>query len=410
MINIRAFKAVRPDPKLVSRFVVPPYDVLNYNDCLKLSQNNPDSFIRVTRSEVEFDGIDPYSPAVYQKASDNLRTFIDKGVLIVEEKPSIYVYEQTLDGRIQTGFVACVSIEDYGADKIKKHEKTRKEKEIDRIKHIETTMAHTEPSFMIYRNNSNLNAILTDTVSQKPLYDFTTNDTVKHRYWIISDKDSIAVIINEFKKINALYIADGHHRSQSSYLVGKQNPNNEEAQWFPAVIFPEETLSIIDYNRAVKDLNGHTSISFLETIKQDFIVNEVKPNRKNNGFSPEKKFQIGIYIDHIWYALSPKKTPVTDDPIETLDVYLLQSLILEPILGITDPRTDKRIDFFGGSKGTGLLKDIVDSKEFAVSFSMFPTTITELIKVADAGLLMPPKSTWFEPKLISGLSIHLLDE
>ncbi len=409
MINIKPFKAVRPDRKFVEQFVVPPYDVLSHEDCIALLKKNPDSFIRVTRSEVEFEGINPYDPKVYDRARANLIDFINRGIIKQDNTPSIFVYEQTQNGRVQTGFVAGTSIEDYKNGKIKRHEKTRQEKEEDRVRHIKTTMAHTEPAFMIYKSQPDLDSILIDTTRKPVEYDFSTDDGVRHRYWIIDNQETINQIVEGFKSVESIYIADGHHRSQSSFLVGDSADDSEnEKKYFPSVIFPDNCLSIIAYNRAVKDLNGMTTAEFINKLEDRYIVKPVE-NNQSGGFTPSRKLETGMFLDGKWYTLFPKFKIDIDDPVESLDVYILQKNILEPILGIGDPRLDKRIDFIGGSKGTIYLENIVKNKNFAVAFSMFPTTIDELLRVADRALLMPPKSTWFEPKLISGLTIHLLD-
>jgi uncharacterized protein (DUF1015 family) len=414
MVKIKPFTGLRPKNDLYKDIIAPPYDVVNYNDCVEIGKN-PFSLIHITRSEIDLDANDnPYSDNVYLKAKENLSVFIKKGNLVFDEKPCFYVYRQMMGSHKQTGFVGITNVYDYEKGIIKKHENTRRDKEEDRIKHIDITNCQVEPVFLAYKKNTDLDTILASYENQSPDMDLTTKDGVKHTLWVIKDEEVINRIKAGFGKIDCLYVADGHHRTAAALSIAKKrdkdNPHNieKEYQYFLSVIFPHDTLKILPYNRAIRDLAGNTKDEFLTKIKKYFSIREAKPNDKS-GFSPERPKQIGMYLENVWYAIDFKNEFLSSDPVKSLDVSILQDYILEPILGIKDPRTDKRIDFVGGIKGSEKLKTIVDSKEFAVSFSMYPTSMEELLKVADAGLLMPPKSTWFEPKLGSGIVLHCLD-
>lgn len=415
MITIKPFKALRPKKDLYEKIIAPPYDVVSFDDCLKLAKNNPYSLIHISRSEVDLpDNVDHYSDEVYLKAKENLESFIKKGFLVYDDKEYFYVYRQIMDGRKQIGFVAGVHANDYETGIVKKHENTRQDKEDDRIKHIDATNAQIEPVFLAYRSKKSLDQILFDVENTTPEADLTSDDGVRHTLWQVKDDRVCKNILEEFKNIPALYVADGHHRTAAACKTAKKRDERNaekgepEYRYFMSVIFPDNMLKIMDYNRAVKDLNSNEPDSFISKIEKNFILEKTKPNVGKYGYKPAQKNHFGMYLDGSWYLLKAKNEIKSNDPVKTLDVSILQDYILSPILGIENPRTDKRIDFIGGIKGADILKDIVDKKEFAVTFSMYPTSMDELFAVADAGLLMPPKSTWFEPKLKSGIVLHSL--
>lgn len=416
MITLKPFKGLRPKKDLYSKTVVPPYDVLSHKDCKKLAENNPYSLIHITRSEVDLhEGINAYSKEVYEKSKENLDDFIKKGYLVSDDTPCFYIYREIMGKHKQVGFVGLTSVYEYEKNIIKKHEKTRKDKEEDRINHIEITNCQAEPVFLTYRSRKELDEILERIDKTTPEIEITTDDGVSHAFWVVKDKNEIEKIKTGFKNTDFLYVADGHHRTAASLAVAKKhdsetgNTAEKEYQFFLSVIFPHNNLQILPYNRAVRDLNGNTEDEFVEKIKKHFTIEEVKSNDARSGFKPEKPKQIGMYFKNKWFLLKAKESIMTKDPVKSLDVSILQDYILSPILGIEDPRTDRRIDFFGGIKGTEILRKVVESKEFVVSFSMFPTSMEELLFVADANQLMPPKSTWFEPKLKSGMVLHNLD-
>ncbi len=415
MAIVKPFKGIRPKPDLEDKVVCLPYDVMNRAEAKKMANENPYSFLHVGRSEIDLDdSIDPYDPKVYEKAKENLNKMIQNKILIQDPKPSYYIYRQIMDGRIQTGLVGCASIDDYMNDIIKKHEFTRLEKEMDRIHHFDSCNANTEPVFLTYRSNEKINTIIHDwTQSHPPIYHLTTEDQITHMVWILDDEEMINTIYCLFKDVQYLYIADGHHRSASSVKVGlkrrKEYPNytgDEEFNYFLSVIFPDQDLFIMDYNRVVKDLNGLTKDEFLKKVQENFDLELYKEKRP---YKPIQKHTFGMFLESQWYKLTVKESICNkDNPIEKLDVSILQNNLLHPILGIEDPRTDKRIDFVGGIRGLSELEKRV-SKDMKVAFSMYPTTIDDLLSIADAGEVMPPKSTWFEPKLRSGLFVHKLD-
>jgi len=416
LIKIKPFKGLRPKKDLYQKIVAPPYDVVSYDDCMKIVKKEPLSLIHISRSEVDFPvETDHYSPEIYEKAKQNLLDYIKKGYLSYDEKECFYIYKQTMGSNTQIGFVGVVSAYDYDNGIVKKHENTRQDKEEDRIRHIDITNCQTEPVFLAYRSKDSLNKILFDTEKTPPEVDFTTEDGIGHSFWVIKDDDLIKTIVNEFSQIPYLYVADGHHRTAAAVNVAKRrdkatnNTTDKEYQFFLSVIFPDSLLRIMAYNRAVKDLNRNTVDEFLRRIDVHFTVEKVSFNDGKYGFKPTQKKQIGMYLHNQWYLLKAKKSIISDDPVKSLDVSILQDFILSPILGIENPRTDKRIDFIGGIKGTDILKDMVDTKDFAVTFSMYPTSMEELFAVADSNNLMPPKSTWFEPKLRSGMVLHNLD-
>lgn len=409
MAKIRAFKGVRPVKELADKIAELPYDVVSLPEVIEIAGNNPYNFYHVTRSEMDLaPGIDPYSPEVYKKAKETFDMFKDKGYLIVDDQPILYLYSQVMDGRIQTGVVACADVDDYIKEIIKKHELTREEKELDRTRHVDIVNANTGPVFLIYRDSDEKRKLIEKAMTAAPVYDFTASDGIKHIVRLIEDQTLISEIKKSFEK-DELYIADGHHRAASAVRVCKMrreaNPSytgNEEFNGFQAVIFPHTQLKILAYNRVVKDLNGMTADDFMKKLAEDFII------EKSNVKVPVKVNTFSMYILKEWYTMKPK-FDISADPIESLDVTIIQKRVLAPLLGINDPRKDKRIDFVGGIRGTAELEKVVDSGEFAVAFSMYPTEIEQLMNVSDAGLIMPPKSTWFEPKLRDGLLVHELD-
>ena len=410
MAEIKPFLCIRPAEGKAAVIAALPYDVYNRKEAKETVEKNPDSFLKIDRAETQFDeSVDTYDECVYQKAHDLLWDMVEKGDFIQEEKNCYYIYELTMEGRVQTGIVACASIDDYADGIIKKHENTRAEKEADRIRHVDACNAQTGPIFLAYRANAVIREVVRTAKEQKALYDFVSEDGIRHRVFRIDNEAEIAKIQDSFAKIGEIYIADGHHRAASAVKVGfmrrEQNPDytgEEEFNYFLSVLFPDEELMIMDYNRVVKDLGNDTAESFLEKVGQIFEVNELL-----EAMQPKEKGKISMYLSGKWYALSIRESDKSDDPVEGLDVSLLQKLLLEPVLGILDPKTDERIDFVGGIRGLKELERRVN-EDCAVAFAMYPTSIGELFDVADAGRLMPPKSTWFEPKLRSGLFIHSL--
>jgi len=409
MAKIRAFKGVRPVKDLADKIAELPYDVVSLPEVIEIAGNNPYNFYHVTRSEMDLaPGTDPYSPEVYKKAKETFDMFKDKGFMTVDNEPILYLYSQVMDGRTQTGVVACADVDDYIKEIIKKHELTREEKELDRTRHVDIVNANTGPVFLIYRDSDEKRKLIDKAMTAQPVYDFTASDGIKHIVRLIEDQALIAEIKKSFEK-DELYIADGHHRAASAVRVCKMrreaNPSytgEEEFNGFQAVIFPHTQLKILAYNRVVKDLNGMSADDFMKKISADFII------EKSNVKVPVKVNTFSMYIGKEWYSMTPK-FEISADPIESLDVTIIQKRVLAPLLGINDPRKDKRIDFVGGIRGTAELEKVVDSGEFAVAFSMYPTEIEQLMNVSDAGLIMPPKSTWFEPKLRDGLLVHELD-
>lgn len=413
MAVIKPFKAYRPKKGLEDKIAALPYDVYSREEACEAVKGKPLSFLNIDRAETQFDSsVDTYADEVYQKAHDMLWEMIEKGEFVQEDKPVYYIYELTMDGRVQTGIVACASVDDYQNQIIKKHENTRADKELDRIRHVETCEAQTGPIFLAYRANDVLREIIARTKKENALYDFVSEDGITHRVWCISADDDINAIQSTFEKISQIYIADGHHRCASAVKVGlkkrEQKPNytgNEEFNYFLSVLFADEELMIMDYNRVVKDLNGMKPSQFVEAVQKVYdVVSQGTECQK-----PLHKGQISMLVDNTWYLCEVKNEYKSDDPVDGLDVAILQNYVLAPILGIGDPKTDKRIDFVGGIRGIGELERRVktDSK---VAFAMYPTSIHELFSVADANMLMPPKSTWFEPKLRSGLFIHAINE
>ncbi len=412
MAVIKPFKGLRPVKDLVEKVACPPYDVLDREEAKRLAEGNPYSFLHVIKPEIDLpDDVDLYDERVYRKGAENLRKFIEQGILKQDSQDSFYIYQQQCCDHTQTGLVIAASCDDYDSNVIKKHELTREEKEEDRTKHILYTNANTGPVFLTYRARDDINSVIEDFIkAHEPEYDFTSDD-VRHIFWVVQDEEVIRKLIELFAKVESLYIADGHHRaaaaSRARRIKKESNPNHtgkEEYNYFLAVAFPHNQLRILPYNRAVKDLNGLSSEEFLEKVKEKFEVKEAESP------VPVRKHQICMFLDGRWYLLEPKPgTYREDDPVESLDVAILQNNLLAPVLGIENPRKDRRITFVGGVKGTDELERMVRSGEYRVAFSMYPTSIEELLAVSDAGRIMPPKSTWFEPKLKSGLVVHLLD-
>lgn len=406
MANIKPFCSVRPNESLAREIAALPYDVYNREEAKQVVEKNPKSFLKIDRAETQFDDdFDMYSEEVYQKAHDTLAEMIDDGEFVKDEKPCFYVYELIMNGRSQTGIVGCASVDDYLNNVIMKHENTREDKELDRIHHVDTCNAQTGPIFLTYRANEKINHIVTDKKQEKALYDFVAEDGVSHRVWRIDAVEEVEKIAELFAAIPHIYIADGHHRAASAVKVGlkrrNENPNytgREEFNYFLSVLFPDEELMVMDYNRVVKDLNGYTKETFLEELEKDFVICP----KGEMPYSPKAKGEMGMFLGKQWYSLT-FKGKVSENPVESLDVSILQNKVLEPLLAIKDPKTDKRIKFIGGIRG---LKALEEQTKEGVAFSMYPTSMRELFAVSDAGLLMPPKSTWFEPKLRSGLFIH----
>lgn len=411
MANIKPFKAVRPGNGLEKQIAALPYDVYNTEEARRIVMNNPLSFLKIDRAETMFPREDkvPFDdPRVYKMAAGLLKDEIEKGDLVKEDSDCFYVYSQTMNQRTQTGIVACVSIDDYLNGVIKKHENTRADKERDRICHVDTCNAQTGPIFLAYRRNRKLTDLVNRAREKTALYDFISEDGVRHRVWIVSDTGEIEAVRDIFSKMKDIYIADGHHRCASAVKVGlmrrerqKQFTGNEEFNYFLSVLFPDDELKILDYNRVVKDLNGYTVEEFLKEVQKNFEVEKAGQNE----YRPVARHTFGMYLDGMWYKLTAKDFIQSEDPVLGLDVSILQNFLLRPVLGIKDPKTDKRIDFVGGIRGLSELARRADD-DMRVAFSMYPTSIGELFSVADAGQLMPPKSTWFEPKLRSGLFIH----
>lgn len=413
MANIKPFKAYRPTPSMAETIAALPYDVYNRQEATAVVQANPKSFLAIDRAETGFGPeVDTYDESVYLRAASMLREWIAEGSFIQEEKPCYYLYEQTFMGRRQTGIVGCASIDDYLNNVIKKHENTRADKEADRIRHVDVCSMQTGPIFLAYREKEHLNQLIGEEKEvHAPIYDFVSEDGIGHRVWVIADEARIQQITEAFQQIPAIYIADGHHRCASAVKVGlkrrEQYPDYtgaEEFNSFLAVIFADSELAIMDYNRVVKDLNGLSKEEFLEQVKKSF---EVVP--ADQAVSPGEKGMYGMYLDSTWYELKAKTAVRSEDAVAGLDVSILQDYLLEPILGIQDPKTDKRIDFVGGIRGLGELERRVH-RDMDVAFSLYPTSMAELLAVADANRLMPPKSTWFEPKLRSGLFLHEIEK
>ncbi|MNO69869.1 hypothetical protein D3C76_607320 [compost metagenome] len=412
MATIKPFKCIRPEKNVVSKVAALPYDVYNRDEALEEVLKEPLSFLKIDRAETQFDkDFNPYDKQVYEKARDILQEMLQDGTLLNDNEEGYYIYELTMNGRSQTGVVGCASIDDYLNDVIKKHEKTREDKEIDRINHVDICNAQTGPIFLAYRSQEIINEVVNKIKTEEVLYNFIAQDGVKHVVWKVSEEADVKVIAEAFKNIDNIYIADGHHRTASAVKVGlkrrEENPGytgDEEFNFFLSVLFPHDQLMILDYNRVVKDLNGYSKEDFLYEVSRNFKVEEVG----SEAYKPEEKATFGMYLDNTWYKLTLDEELLSDDPVQGLDVAILENNLLSPILNIKDIRTDKRIDFVGGIRGLKELEKRVDSGEMKIAFSMHPTSITELFDVSDANELMPPKATWFEPKLRSGIFIHEL--
>ncbi len=406
MADIRPFAAIRPAEGYADKIAALPYDVYDRKEAKAEVALHPDSFLRIDRAETQFDdSVDMYADCVYEKAKELLWGMVSEGKFVRDEAPHYYIYELVMDGRSQAGIVACASVEDYENNVIKRHENTRAEKEQDRIRHVDTCNAQTGPIFLAYRHRPELDAILHAEMMETPAVDFVAPDGITHRVWVIKDRERTEEIGRIFVGIGEIYIADGHHRAASAVRVGKKrmeaNGRETEASHFLSVLFADTQLKIMDYNRVVMDLNGYTPEDFLDEIQTYYEITD----RSITEIRPTKKGEVSMYLDKNWYLLNLHEKYRMSDPVEGLDVQRLQDLVLGPLLGILDPKTDARIDFVGGIRG---LKELQKRCEegAAVAFAMFPTSMEELFTVADAGRLMPPKSTWFEPKLRSGLFIH----
>ncbi len=415
MAILKAFKGLRPPVNIVKQLASRPYDVLNSEEARQEAKDNPYSLLRVTKAEIDLPkDVDVHGEEVYNKVVENFSAFIDKKWLVQDSDEKLYIYAQTMDGRTQYGIVGCTSIEDYFNNKIKKHELTRKDKEEDRMIHVRITNANVEPVFFSYPANKSIDEIVSKIVTHnKPMYDFVADDGFGHHFWTIDDKVTINRIIEIFdQEIPSLYVADGHHRTAAAALVGKEkrknNPNHtgkEEYNYFMSVLFPDNQLKIIDYNRLVKDLNNFSSKEFLQELNKVFIVE----GKGDELYTPSSLHNFAMYFEGEWYSLTAKEGTFNDnDPIGLLDVTILSSLVLDNILDIKDLRTSTRVDFVGGIRGLGELKKRVDSGEMKAAFALFPVSMKQLIDIADTGNIMPPKTTWFEPKLRSGLVMHLL--
>ena len=412
MVRIKPFAAVRPPKELVEEVAARPYDVLNSAEAK--AEASEKSLLHITKPEIDFEPMpDEHSQEVYDQAVKNFKSWQEKGWLVQDSKPCYYIYAQTMNGKTQYGLVLCAHTDDYSEGKIKKHELTRKDKEDDRMVHVRIQNANIEPVFFSYPDNAEIDAIVRKYTACKPEYDFTAEDGFGHHFWVIDDDDTVRRITEIFKDIPAFYVADGHHRTAAAARVGAEkrtgNPahtGDEEYNFFMAVAFPESQLTIIDYNRVVKDLNGLTAEEFLKALEEDFIVEK----KGKEICKPDHLHNFSMYLGGEWYSLEAREGRYDDsDPIGVLDVTILSNLVLDKILGIKDLRTDKRIDFVGGIRGLGELSKRVDSGEMAVAFALYPVSMKQIVDIADSGNIMPPKTTWFEPKLRSGLAIHKLD-
>ena len=421
MVRVKPFAAVRPPKEYVEEVAARPYDVLNSVEAK--AEAGEKSLLHITKPEIDFDPIiDEHSQPAYDKAVENFKVWQEKGWLVQDEKPCYYVYAQTMEGRTQYGLVVCAHTDDYASGRIKKHELTRKDKEEDRMIHVRIQNANIEPVFFAYPDNAEINAIVDKCIAGEAEYDFVAEDGFGHHFWVIDDDADIARITDIFAGIPAFYVADGHHRTAAAALVGAElrgkNPahtGDEEYNFFMTVAFPDSQLKIIDYNRVVKDLNGLTPAGLLEALAEDFEVREIMSEQERQASSdalackPAALHEFSMYLEGRWYSLVAKTGRYDDnDPIGVLDVTILSNLVLDKILGITDLRTSKRIDFVGGIRGIGELSRRVDSGEMAVAFALYPVSMKQLVDIADSGNIMPPKTTWFEPKLRSGLAIHKL--
>ncbi len=413
MAKIKAFRGVRPLRDKAGSIASRPYDVLTASEAREEAKGNPISFLHVVKPEIDLpEEIDPYSELVYMKGRDNFREMMAKGLFFQEEKECLYLYELISGGRSQVGLVACAAIDDYFSGVIKKHELTRPDKELDRTNHVKIGAMNAEPVFFAHPSAAGINHLADVVKADEPDYDFEAEDGVRHRLWVISDPDVIDAYIREFEALPATYVADGHHRTAAAAIAGMEFRSRDhdpaedrEYDYFLAVHFPDDQLSILDYNRIIKDLNGLSDVDFIGSIRKKFEI----VNHGSGPFKPGRLHQFGMYLSGTWYELNAKNGTYRDDPIGILDVTILSEQILTPLLGISDLRTDKRIDFIGGARGLGELEKRVDSGEMQVAFALYPVTMKQLMDIADSGEIMPPKTTWFEPKLRSGLIVHLLE-
>ena len=407
---IKPFAGLRPVPERAEEVVAPPYDVLNSAEARERAAGRPWSFLHISKAEIDLpEDIDPYDPAVYEKSAENMQKMMEEGILMREDKPCYYAYRLIMDGHSQVGLVAAASVADYDTNRIRKHEFTRPAKEDDRVRQIEALNAQTGPVLLAYKSQADMDAILEETTKQPPLVDVTADDGVQHTFWVIDDDATIEKLSAGFDAMPAIYIADGHHRSASASRVAKSHEfgtgdGTHNCDYFLSVIYPHNQMNILDYNRVITDLNGLSKDELLDKLKAAFTVTE-----SAEAVKPGKATEFGMYLDGQWYRLNINDELVPDDPVASLDVSLLADNVIEPILGIADQRTDSRIDFVGGIRGLGELEKRVNSGEMAIAFSFFPTSMEALMAVADAGEVMPPKSTWFEPKLADGLVSHVLD-
>lgn len=416
MATIKPFKAIRPNKYIVDKVATLPYDVMNSKEARRIAEGNPYSFLHIDKSEIDLDeNIDLYDEKVYLKARENLDEFRKQEILVKDDKECIYIYKQIMDGRAQVGIVACISVDESLNGTIKKHEYTRPEKEIDRTKHIKYCDANTGTILVTYKHQRVIDDIINDFMdNNEPLYDFITDDKIEHTVWKIDNDDIIDNLVDKFEKLDYLYIADGHHRTASAENVAKEmrakNPNytgKEEFNYFIAMIAPDENLMVLDYNRVIKDLNGLSEEEFINKIKENFELEEIEGKEK---YKPDKKGTFGMYLGDKWYKMKANKNLLEiEDPVDSLDISILQDYVIDAILGIDNPRVDKRIDFIGGIRGLEELEKRVN-EDMKVAFAMYPTSIEDLIRVADANKIMPAKSTWFEPKVRCGLFLHEINE
>lgn len=412
MALIKPFRALRPASDLAHLVAAPPYDVMNVEEAREMAHGNPLSFLHISRPEIDLSPeLDPHDGAVYRKGRENLERFIQEKTLIQDEEEKFYIYRQKMGAIVQTGLVACAGVDDYQGGVIKKHEHTRADKEEDRVRHIDLLDANDEPVFYVYRNRPSINAIMEGCAKSDPIYDFTGKDGISHTVWEVADREAVDVLIREFATIETLYVADGHHRSAAASRVrdlrrkaNADHTGKEEYNFFLSVVFPDHEMNVMAYNRAVRDLNGHTIAEFINLAGKRFEITPVA-----EPLNPESRHQFGMYLKGKWYSLSARPSCVDEsDAVGRLDVSILQDQLLSPVLGIRNPRTDQRIHFIGGIRGIEELVRLVDGGEYQVAFSLHPTSLEELMALADADKIMPPKSTWFEPKLRSGLFLHLL--
>ena len=404
---IRPFAGLRPVPEHAADVVAPPYDVLNSAEARERAEGRPWSFLHISKAEIDLPkDTEPYDPAVYAKSAENLHKMLDQGILVREDKACYYVYRLIMNGHSQTGLVAVASVADYDSNRIRKHEYTRPAKEDDRVRQIEALNAQTGPVLLAYRSDPEVDAILEAVTAAEPVVDVTADDGVQHAFWVVDDDDTISRLTGAFDAMPAIYIADGHHRSASASRVAKTKggDGNQNSDYFLSVIYPHNQMKILDYNRVIADLNGLSPGELVSEIEASFTV-----TAEDAAVSPAGPGEFGMYLDGQWYRLKISPALIPDDPVASLDVSLLADHLIEPVLGISDPRTDARIDFVGGIRGLAELEKRVDSGEMAVAFSLFPTSMEALMAVADANEVMPPKSTWFEPKLADGLVSHVLD-